>query len=72
MSVLAYAQGFTLWFYRHNGKLWEVTSPDFFKPWNDCLTLGDHIHIRAHDGGALAFVLSVAPDTKITLMVEMP
>ena len=53
LSVLAYAQGFSLWLYKHSGPVADVREPGFF---NDACTVfahGDHIHIKALDGGAL-------------------
>jgi hypothetical protein len=56
LSVLAYAQGFTLWHYKHAGPLDQVRTLGFFDPANDQIQPGDHIHISAADGGTILFV----------------
>lgn len=56
LSVLAYAQGFTHWHYKHRGPLSEVLSFGFFNPVADMMAGGDHISISAENGGAVAFV----------------
>ncbi len=57
LSVLAYANGFTLWHY-NAGKdpLDAVSGQGFFSDAADMLTTGDMIMISAHDGGRIAGV----------------
>ena len=51
LSVLAYANGFTLWHYKAGaGKLAEISLPDFFHSADDMLTAGDIMMISASDG----------------------
>ena len=59
LSVLAYANGFTLWHYKA-GKdpLEQVEARDFFADAADMLAEGDMMMVSAADGGG---VLSVAP-----------
>lgn len=59
LSVLAYANGFTLWHYK-SGKdvLGNVETHDFFGDAADMLADGDMIMVSAPDGGR---VLCVAP-----------
>eukprot|EP01037_Dinobryon_pediforme_P001988 gene1988-2024_t len=60
LSVLAYAQGFTLWHYKHLGKcLADVGKAQFFDLASAMLASGDMILISAKDGGRCA-VVSVA------------
>lgn len=67
LSVLAYAQGFTLWHYRANlptlaGSLVppasaeEVAAPGFFDPAADMLAQGDMLLVSTREAGRLLFV----------------
>jgi hypothetical protein len=59
LSVLAYANGFTLWHYKAGGdRLQSVVARDFFADAADMLTQGDLMMISAADG---ARVVTVAP-----------
>jgi hypothetical protein len=61
LSVLAYANGFTLWHYKAGSDpLEQVQTPDFFADAADMLAEGDMMMISAADGGR---VLCVAPGT---------
>ena len=54
LSVLAYANGFTLWHYKagteDNG---AVSSPGFFAGADDMLSVGDMIMVSGAEGGRL-------------------
>lgn len=53
LSVLAHANGFTLWHYKAGANALEVvTAPGFFNDAADMLTCGDIIMISASDGAA--------------------
>lgn len=57
LSVLAYAQGFTLWHYKAGpDRLDEVAEPGFLADAADMLAAGDVLLISAADGGRIAFV----------------
>ena len=57
LSVLAYAQGFTLWHYRaRGGQLAQTVAVGFFNPAADMLASGDMMLISANDGGHVLFV----------------
>ncbi len=59
LSVLAYANGFTLWHYKSGGdRLQSVVARDFFSDAADMLTQGDLMMISAPDG---ARMVAVAP-----------
>jgi hypothetical protein len=59
LSVLAYANGFTLWHYKAGSdRLQSVVSRDFFADAADMLTQGDLLMISAADG---ARVVAVEP-----------
>ena len=67
LSVLAYAQGFTLWHYRANlptlgatlvapASVAEVSEPGFFDPAGDMLAQGDMLLVSTKAAGKLLFV----------------
>ena len=57
LSVLAYAQGFTLWHYRApKSKLAALGKPGFFDHAADMFAPGDMLMMSACDGGRVAFV----------------
>ncbi|HEY3848705.1 MAG TPA: hypothetical protein VGL95_16495 [Acetobacteraceae bacterium] len=59
LSVLAYANGFTLWHYKAGlDRLQSVVARDFFADAADMLTTGDLLMISAADG---ARVVVAAP-----------
>jgi hypothetical protein len=58
LSVLAYANGFTLWHYKAGkDRLHQVEKADFFADACDMLAEGDMMMVSALDGGR---ILSVA------------
>lgn len=59
LSVLSYAQGFTLWHYRggEGVTLEEVSTPGFFDPAADgIVSSGDMILVSTRNGGRVLFV----------------
>jgi len=58
LSVLAYAQGFTLWHYKAEDELESVASSGFFDPAADMVAAGDMMMVSAKNGGR---VLCLAP-----------
>jgi hypothetical protein len=59
LSVLAYANGFTMWHYKAPGR--EVTViPGFFDAANDLLTAGDLLLVSASDGARMMCVVPPA------------
>ncbi len=70
LSVLAYAQGFTLWHYRANvptlgaalvqpATLDEVRAPGFFDPAADMLAAGDMVMVSTPAAGGVLFVTGI-------------
>lgn len=58
LSVLAYANGFTLWHYKAPGEqLAEVTAPGYFNDVTDLIAAGDMLMISAADGGRIVCAL---------------
>jgi len=61
LSVLAYAQGFTLWHYKAAGyPLAQAEAPGFFSPAADMLAGGDMLLVSAADGGRVMFVTAAS------------
>ena len=59
LSVLAYANGFTLWHYKAgDASLGVVSAPGFFTAAEDMLATGDMLMVSAADGAGM---LCVAP-----------
>lgn len=57
LSVLSYAQGFTLWHYKAGpARLVETTSDGFFDNAGDMMAVGDMLMISACDGGRMVVV----------------
>jgi hypothetical protein len=58
LSVLAYAQGFTLWHYRADG-LAGVKSVGYFDDARDMLAVGDIVLVSGTGGGTVVVVADV-------------
>ncbi len=62
LSVLAYANGFTLWHYKAgNDVLADVAGADYFADASDMMTAGDMILISAARGCRILCVLHAEP-----------
>lgn len=68
LSVLAYANGFTLWHYVTHESISEMTLPNYFGGGSDLLRTGDMLMVNA-DGGSAGAMLLVTQDQpgKITV-----
>jgi hypothetical protein len=61
LSVLAYAQGFTLWHYKAGAATLDQTvQSGFFDNAADMMAPGDMVMISATDGGRVVFVAATA------------
>jgi hypothetical protein len=61
LSVLAYANGFTLWHYKGTGTpLAEVAALGFFNGASDMMAAGDMVMVSAADGARILTVLAGA------------
>lgn len=49
LSVLAYANGFTLWHYRHDGAMQDLGADNFFGKAHEMFRPGDRIVAQAND-----------------------
>ena len=69
LSVLAYAQGFTLWHYRGGaGALAQAAAPGYFDAAGDMLAPGDMVLLSAADGGRVMFVAQALPQVVMAPM----
>ncbi len=61
LSVLAYAQGFTLWHYKASGdRLGDIGESGYFNAASDMLTGGDMMMVSSPHGGRMLCVASCA------------
>jgi hypothetical protein len=79
LSVLAYAQGFTLWHYRAHvptlgatlvepATIEEIGQPGFFDPADDMLAPGDMLLVSTRDGGKILFVTGIEGGVRTAAM----
>jgi hypothetical protein len=67
LSVLAYANGFTLWHYKSGkDKLSAVSSGNYLGDASDMLTAGDLIMVTAADGARIVCVTLADIETVVT------
>jgi hypothetical protein len=67
LSVLAYANGFTLWHYKSGkDKLDSITSRNYLADASDMLTAGDMVLITAADGARIVCVTLADIQTVVT------
>ncbi len=70
LSVLAYANGFTLWHYKAGkDRLVTVTQPNFFAEASDMLSAGDMIMVSAADGARIITVTLSDIETVTTALL---
>lgn len=73
LSVLAYANGFTLWHYKaHDITLLDVSAPDFFAEAADMMAFGDVVVVSARDGGTSLYVTKAQAHSVHTTAVAVP
>ena len=66
LSVLAYANGFTLWHYKTSVDTLGTAAGDYFADAQDMLTAGDMMVVNAKDGARIMVVASVDAAAVIT------
>jgi hypothetical protein len=73
LSVLQFANGFTLWSYKAGDTLLSsITAPGFFNEARDMLRPGDHIHVSGIRGGAVLYVVSSGDTIRVLVMCAAP
>ena len=66
MSVIAFANGFTLWQYKSNSdSLEQVERAGYFDKIKTLMAIGDIVIINARDGAAIRAVTELSPSVKI-------
>ena len=65
LSVIAYANGFTLWHYAENVTMATITASGYFDSVKTLMNIGDVIIINASDNTSLRRV--TATDTAVTV-----
>ncbi|MCL2538499.1 MAG: hypothetical protein FWF34_00685 [Alphaproteobacteria bacterium] len=65
LSVIAYANGFTLWHYAENAAAGDIQRCGYFNSVKTLMNIGDIIIINAADGAALRAV--IATDANVTI-----
>ena len=65
MSVIAYANGFTLWHYKSDTDLEKIETPGYFDKIQTLMAIGDIIVINAKDGTAIRAVTELSPSVII-------
>ena len=65
LSVIAYANGFTLWHYISDGKLSGASAGSFFNPVSPLMNTGDIIIINAADTTGLRKVTATSPNVTV-------
>lgn len=69
LSVLAYAQGFTLWHYKAGAApLAELDKPGFFDNAADMLAPGDMLMLSGPAGGRMRVVAQAAPQVRLAAL----
>ena len=63
MSVIAYANGFTLWHYADNTPLKTICDARFFNPIYNLLNIGDIVIINASGGDTALRVITQTADS---------
>lgn len=63
LSVIAYANGFTLWHYKTNDTIAEVQDPTYFARVAVLMNAGDIIIINCDDGAYFRQIKTIAGET---------
>ena len=63
LSVLAYANGFTLWHYSAGAESSAVTGDGFLDAARDLVSAGDIVMVSGEGGGSIIFVSALPPKT---------
>lgn len=67
LSVLAYANGFTLWHYKMGaGAAKDAAAPDFFADASDMMAAGDLVMVSGGGGAAILCVAAAGPGRIVT------
>lgn len=70
MSVIAYANGFTLWQYYTDDKISEVEKENYFVAISKLCAVGDIIIVTAEDTSCFRVITAVAPAVTIGVLTK--
>jgi hypothetical protein len=65
LSVIAYANGFTMWHYGDNVKTTDITKSGYFNQVRTLMNIGDIIIVNADDNTSLRKVVATTPNVEI-------
>ena len=68
LSVIAYANGFTLWHYAENAALATIISDGYFNDVKNLMNIGDIILINANDNTAIRRVIATSPAVAVATL----
>lgn len=68
LSVLSYANGFTLWHYKAADTLHAVEAPGYFADAADMLAPGDMLMLSARDGARILCIFDTAEAVKLAAL----
>lgn len=68
LSVIAYANGFTLWHYAENIELSKICETGFFNSVKTLMNIGDMILINGIDSSAIRRVTATATDVTVAAL----
>lgn len=68
LSVIAYANGFTMWHYASTDSLETITSDNYFEPVKTLANTGDIVIINAPDGTAMRVMELSSDYVKLTTL----
>lgn len=68
LSVIAYANGFTLWHYAQNAKMSEICASGYFDSVKTLMNAGDIIVVNAADNTAMKKVSATKPNVAVAAL----
>lgn len=72
LSVIGYANGFTMWYYRTEDSFEKFNSPGYLDPAAGTLRTGDMVLVNVSDGAALFFINSDGTTVACHMMCRTP
>jgi hypothetical protein len=68
LSVIAYANGFTIWHYAANETKAIITAAGYFNPVKTLMNIGDIVIVNASDGTAMRAVTATGANVAIAAL----
>lgn len=70
LSVLAYANGFTLWHYKADDPVARVSAKGYFAPAADLLAAGDMMLVSGAEGGKIGAICGAGRSITLAPMAD--